>query len=155
MLCAGALAAGSGSRRIYRAIWSLLLATLIGFSSASSNAQQVVANADVTDIEISRNEARLFFTMRLQYWANKRPVTVFVLPDDHQLHIDFAKTILGLFPYQLRRVWDRQVFSGTGQAPTQVANQEEMLRRVATTPGAIGYLERSPGDARILSIRIR
>jgi ABC-type phosphate transport system substrate-binding protein len=132
-----------------------LLAALIGFGSAGSSAQQVVANADVTDTDISRNEARLFFTMRLQYWPNKRPVTVFVLPDDHPLHIAFAKTILGLFPYQLRRVWDRQLFSGTGQAPITVANEEEMLRRVATTPGAIGYLQRPPRDTRILPIRVR
>lgn len=155
MPCSGPPAPGNRTKTIHGPIRSLLLAALLGFGSASSNAQQVVANANGTDTEISRNEARLFFTMRLQYWPNKRPVTVFVLPDDDPLHIAFAKTILGLFPYQLRRVWDRQLFSGTGQAPIQVANEDEMLRRVATTPGAIGYLELPPGDARILPIRVR
>ena len=36
--------------------------------------------------------------------------------------------------------WDRLVFSGTGQAPDTVTSTEEMLARVASTPGAIGYL---------------
>ncbi len=80
---------------------------------------------------------------------------VFVLPDDNPVHSAFVKTILGLFPYQLRRVWDRQLFSGTRQAPTTVADEDEMLRRVTTTPGAIGYLERAPRDDRVKTLRVR
>ncbi|PSJ15922.1 hypothetical protein C7H79_16365, partial [Nitrosomonas supralitoralis] len=47
-----------------------------------------------------------------------------------------------VFPYQLRSTWDRLVYSGTGQAPITVNSAEEMLARVANTPGSIGYLWR-------------
>lgn len=93
--------------------------------------------------------------MRLQQWPGGQPVKVFVLPDDHQLHREFAKTVLGLFPYQLRRVWDRQVFSGTGQSPMTVNDEREMLQRIAATPGAIGYLESAPDDARVRTLEVR
>jgi len=104
---------------------------------------------------LSRNEARLFFTLRRQLWPDERPVRVFVLADEDPLHVAFVKDVLGLFPYQLRGVWDRQVFSGTGQAPTLVANEAEMIARVATTPGALGYAWSPPRDPRIRTLEVR
>jgi hypothetical protein len=35
------------------------------------------------------------------------------------------------------------VFSGTGQAPIKVNSIEEMLEKITSTPGAIGYLWRA------------
>jgi hypothetical protein len=138
-----------------RHLCATLLTALLGCLAGPINAQELIANMGLTSGDLSRNEARLFFTMRLQYWSNKQPVKVFVLPDDNPLHGAFTKAILGLFPYQLRRVWDRQLFSGTGQVPVTVSNEDEMLRRVASTPGAIGYAERVPPDARVQVIRVR
>ena len=83
--------------------------------------------------------------MRLRTWQNGLPIRVFVLPDDAPLHSIFAKQKLNVFPYQLRSAWDRLVYSGTGQAPFVVHSEEEMYKRIASTPGAIGYLS----DARI------
>ena len=83
------------------------------------------------------------------------PVKVYVLPDDDPLHLRFAKVVLGLFPYQLRRVWDRQLFSGTGQVPTTVMTEAEMIRRVAATPGALGYVETVPGGAPVRQMEVR
>lgn len=117
--------------------------------------QELIANKDLADKVLSRNEARLFFTLRLQRWGDDQTVKVFVLPDDHPVHREFSKTVLGLFPYQLRRVWDRQLFSGTGQAPIIVSSEQEMLQRVASTPNAIGYVEGVPGDSRVRVLEVR
>jgi hypothetical protein len=138
-----------------RHLCATLLTALLGCIAGPINAQELIANMGLASSDLSRNEARLFFTMRLQNWFNDQPVKVFVLPDDNPLHGAFTKTILGLFPYQLRRVWDRQLFSGTGQVPVTVSNEDEMLRRVASTPGAIGYTERVPHDAQVQVIRVR
>jgi hypothetical protein len=133
----------------------IALALLAGIAVGQAHAQELIANAGLSSATLSQNEVRLFFTMRLQQWPNGQPVKVFVLPDDHALHRDFTKTVLGLFPYQLRRVWDRQVFSGTGQAPTTVTDEREMLRRIAATPGAIGYLKSAPDDPRVETLEVR
>ena len=55
-------------------------------------------------------------TMRINQWPNGVPVRVFVLPDNERLHQRVVKGILGLYPYQLRRAWDRQSLPryGTG-----------------------------------------
>lgn len=132
----------------------MLTAILILLATSVCQAQVLIANSALSGRDLSRNEARLFFTMRLQYWGDNQPLQVFVLPDNNPEHQHFAKTVLGLFPYQLRTVWDRQLFTGTGQAPVTVGNEQEMLQRVASTPGAIGYLGQAPLDPRIQVIAV-
>lgn len=83
------------------------------------------------------------FGMRSRTWPNGTPIKVFVLPDNHATHIAFCKQILHVFPYQMRAAWDRLVFSGTGNAPTEVDSEEAMRTALASTPGAIGYLHKS------------
>ncbi len=108
--------------------------------SASVPARELIVHKGLPQTELSQNQARLFFTMRLKLWPDGTAVKVFVLPDDTPLHRSFAKQVLGLYPYQLRRVWDRQTFSGTGQAPITVSTEAEMIKSVASTSGAIGYV---------------
>ncbi len=119
---------------------------------------------------ITRNMLSAIFGMRVRAWADGTPIRVYVLPDDNAVHIAFSKEILGVFPHQLRTAWDRLVFSGTGQAPLEVADEEEMLARLAgiasarpvvvrdeaemreklaRDAGAIGYLSRKMIDERV------
>lgn len=101
---------------------------------------QIVSHPGVNEKTLSVNVLRAIFSMRMRTWSNGDYIKVFVLPDNNDLHLDFTKEKLNVFPYQLRSVWDRLVFSGTGQAPITVYSQEEMLSKIANTPGAIGYL---------------
>ncbi|MBK1649395.1 hypothetical protein [Rhabdochromatium marinum] len=119
-----------------------------------NHAQDVIVNRDVNIDSLDRNTARLLITMRMTEWPDKRPVTVFVLPDKNPLHQSFAKRILDVYPYQLRSTWDRQIFSGTGQAPQQVADEQEMLQRVSQTGGAIGYIGAPPDSAAVKVIKV-
>ena len=108
--------------------------------------QTLVAHPGVSVKHIDRNMARSFFSMRLIEWSDGTPVRVFVFDDKHPLHVEFCQRELGVFPQQLRRAWDRMVFAGLGQSPTQVITIEEMRERIANTPGAIGYLPKDEID---------
>ncbi len=101
---------------------------------------EIVANPGVNEKILTVNSLRSIFSMRLKTWSDGTKIRVFVLSDDDELHQIFSKEKLNVFPYQLRSTWDRLVFSGTGQAPTKVSSNEEMLAKIASTPGAIGYL---------------
>jgi hypothetical protein len=116
----------------------------------------VVANPSVTTDEISLATLRSVFLMRARLWPDGTPITVFVLPDRDERHITFCRSLLKIFPYVLRDTWDRAVFTGTGLAPIEVANQEELVRRLASTRGAIGYIqaEKAP-DEKIKLLKIR
>lgn len=118
--------------------YSLLIACLSG--SGNIVAQVLIVHPQNPTSQLSRNTLRAMFAMRTPQWSDGTPVQVFVLKDSDPVHTSFCKHILGMFPYQLRRVWDRQVFSGTGIAPITVRDEQEMRERVAQTEGSIGYI---------------
>jgi ABC-type phosphate transport system substrate-binding protein len=129
------------------------VAILLG-TSAPVHAQDIVVHPGVPSQSIGKKGVRALFGMHLHQWKDGTPVQVFVLPDDHPSHIAFCKHVLGVFPHQIRRAWDRLIYSGTGQGPVVVKDEQEMLQRVASTPGAIGYLfeENTHGKVRVLRI---
>lgn len=103
----------------------------------------IILNPSNTNQALERKTLRAVFGMRTSIWPDGVPVEVFVLPDSDPLHIEFSDKILGMLPYNLRRRWDRLIFSGTGRAPTVVESQEQMMEQVLETPGAIGYIDQS------------
>lgn len=104
------------------------------------NAVYPVVNIDTSQKSISKNGLSAIFKMRLRHWNDGSDVTVFVLSDEDPLHKQFCKQILNVFPHQMRKNWNKLVFSGTGQAPIVVENKEKMINKLRTTPGAVGYL---------------
>lgn len=130
-----------------------LVLSLILFTSVTG-AVDVIANKGVTQYSLSLASARAIFGMRQVKWPDGTPIRVFVLPDDHTLHGAVCKERLNLFPYQLRQSWDRLVYSGMSQAPSEVSSEEELLNKVAATPGAIGYVRKVKANdpIRILNV---
>ena len=129
-----------------RAFICCLLLVLLSFINTdvwASDNYDIVIYPGVGEKEISLNSLRSIFSMRQKTWGDGTKIRVFVLADDDELHQAVSKEILNVFPYQLRSMWDRLVFSGTGQAPIKVNSIDEMLAKVASTPGAIGYLRRA------------
>jgi ABC-type phosphate transport system substrate-binding protein len=103
---------------------------------------------------LSVSSLRSIFSMRMTQWPDGTPIRVFVLGDRNPLHAQFSKKILGVFPHQLRRAWNRQIYSGTGQAPAKVESESEMHEMVESTPGAIGYLTEDQDNENVRIIEI-
>lgn len=116
---------------------------------------EIVTNRGVSEKTLSANSLRSIFSMRLKTWSDGTKIRVFVLSDEDRLHQIVSKEKLNVFPYQLRSNWDRLVFSGTGQAPIKVNSTEEMLAKVAGTPGAIGYLWRADINENVNVLEIK
>ena len=121
-------------RRTYLAVFLLMMSQLGG-------ADSVIVHPDVKVTSLSSQELRSIITMRSTRWPDQSAIHVFVLPDSHPLHRSFVKTQLNMFPYQLRMIWDRSVYSGAGYPPILVPSIQEMLVRVESTQGSIGYID--------------
>lgn len=134
---------------------SLLLGIIYAGAAGATEPYEIVTYPGVKEKTLSKNTLRAIFGMRLHTWPDGTAIRVFVMPDDAPSHAAFSKEKLNVFPYQLRSAWDRLVFSGTGQAPDTVTSAEEMLARVASTPGAIGYLTKSMTDDRVNVLQIK
>lgn len=100
---------------------------------------EVLANASVPQEFLNRNQLRAAYSLRMWVWPDGQPITLFVLEDSNELHREFCREVLGTYPYILRSVWDRVLFSGTGTVPIRVESLKEMEEQVMATPGAVGY----------------
>ena len=120
----------------------------------SAEAVEVIANKGIPVSELSVANARAIFGMRQVKWPDGTLIRVFVLPDNHPVHGALCKEQLNIYPYQLRQSWDRLVYSGMAQAPTEVATEAELVARVATTPGAIGYASRVQNNEKVRVLHV-
>ncbi len=136
---------------------SLVLWLYASVSLADKSAADVypVINAANNQTEISRNGLSAIFKMRLNKWNNGSAVIVYVLNDENPLHKKFSKLVLNVFPHQLRRAWNKAVFSGSGQAPRVLETKDDMVEKISNTPGAIGYLSPDDMNEQIKILKIR
>ncbi|WP_020682579.1 hypothetical protein [Marinobacterium rhizophilum] len=135
--------------------WALVLTLgLVPLQSLWS--QVVIAHPGVQTGVLSPTYLFALFSLRIRHWPQGQPATLVVFKDEHPAHIHFVKQDLGVFPYQLRSIWDRYIFSGAVQAPRTVETAEQMINWVSATEGAIGYLDSSMGDVpgvRVIEIK--
>jgi hypothetical protein len=117
-----------------------LIITAVVLMPSRSIAQQVIVNPSLGISQLDLPTLRAVFGMRLLEWPDGTRVVPFVMDSNSSVHTRFTKEVLEVFPYQLQQAWDRLVFSGTGQAPIVVSSPADMRRRVARTPGGIGYI---------------
>ncbi|WP_233267341.1 hypothetical protein [Paraglaciecola sp. L3A3] len=115
---------------------------------------QVIVNASVETEEIDVEQARRIFSMRQTAWRDNQKITVFVLASKHKTHQIFTTQVLGVFPYQLERIWNKLVYSGLGEEPIQVNSEQEMIERVSKQSGSIGYVLQHVENVNIKTVNL-
>ncbi len=56
---------------------------------------------------------------------------------------EFGNKLLKKNPSQLKAQWARQIFTGGAKPPKELGSDDEILKFVASTPGAIAYIDSS------------
>ncbi len=148
---------GSACESLRRYLLSSLLLMLCILESAVANPPYiaVIAHQKVDAASLSAPRLKSIFGMRTTTWKDGKQIKVFVLKDKDPLHVRFAKDVLQTYPYSLRRIWERRVYSGTGLAPTVVDSETEMLKLIAETENAIGYIQQHNIDQNVKVLEIQ
>ena len=110
------------------------------FSNTSLASAQVIIHPSVEVDRLDAQTLSRIYAMQIKSWENGESIRVFVFPSRSKLHRSFIISKLKMQPHQLDRLWNRLIFTGTGRAPTIVKSEAEMLQKIQTTPGAIGYV---------------
>ncbi|GAA5315919.1 MAG: hypothetical protein AseanaTS_11240 [Candidatus Pelagadaptatus aseana] len=132
----------------------MLCAFALLFASALKAEPAVIVNDAIDTGVLNRQSVQAIFTMSRQHWDDRQAIVVVVLPSRHPAHAHFVRNVLDIYPYQLKKSWDRLIFSGRGVAPDQVVDETEMLQRVASQPGAIGYVSDKTLAANVKGVKI-
>lgn len=130
----------------------IVLAALALASAGSAAAEIVViAHPAVGLASLSTAQvSRLFLgqTDQLPNGAKAIPLSVAGDAEDQ-----FSREILKKSPEQIEKYWARMIFTGKARQPRQV-KAGDVRTTVASTPGAISYIDRSQVDASVKVIHV-
>ena len=108
----------------------------------------VVTGSAPIDLALDRSLLRDIFLKRVVIDRAGTALVPLNMPPEHPLRAAFSKALLGKAPDALQRFWNERYFQGVSP-PYVVRSQEAMLRFVAETPGALGYVASCRADTRV------
>lgn len=133
---------------IYRGAFIFYISLLILFVgtinsiNVEASEVQIITHNSPSNMVLIKTQIKAIYLGQQTQWPDGSKITLFILNSNEPTHQKFIKETLGLYPYQFRRRWQKLSYSGFGVKPTIVKNKEEMLSKVATVPGAIGYVNK-------------
>jgi hypothetical protein len=134
-----------------RALLGLLVAvsclTGAGLVRADENIAVIVGNAP-PHITFDRANLVDIFLKRIQVDDDRASLVPLNLAATNPLRVAFSLSLTGERPGSMQRYWTERYFHGISP-PYTVRSQEAMLRFVADTPGAIGYVASCRVDGRV------
>lgn len=99
----------------------------------------VIANTTNTTKYLNYNEIEDIFTLKNKRWSDGSPIRVFVLPRDNVKTRLFTLKYLNMTPNRYYDLIESRESVGKGNITTIVDSEYEILIKVITTPGSVGY----------------
>jgi ABC-type phosphate transport system substrate-binding protein len=125
----------------------VLLCASPGFSQIA-----VIANKNV-DLSISKvGDAADIFMLEVQKSKNNVPIVLFDQKGGSVQEQFYAA--IGKNAVELKKIWMKAQLSGNGKAPEAVDGDDAVLAKVASTPGAVGYVSeaKAKGDIKVIFV---
>ena len=124
--------------RLHALVLTLLLAARAGADVELA----VIVHPSVALDSLSRGQLLDYYTGDIQHWPSGEPVLVKDLRQKGEVRDGFYR-FLGKRPSRMKSIWLRRMLSGEGEPPESLSSEQEVLTRVAQTPGALGFVRRS------------
>ena len=136
--------------RIMFSLRWLMLAILLlaGSSLAAEEPLLAVIVAPAHAKELNKDDLTLVFKRKKLFWNDGSKVQPINLPAPDSLRRAFSLAVLKATPEDLEKYWNDLYFHGIAP-PFVVSSQEAVLRYVAETPGAVGYIPYCRADSRV------
>lgn len=99
----------------------------------------VIVNKSVPQDTIKKTELLDFFTGDIKEWPDGKPVIVKELKAKSKVREAFYDYI-GKNPSRMKSIWLKKMLSGEGDPPESITDDTAMVKKIETTPGAIGFV---------------
>lgn len=100
---------------------------------------------------IHADELSLIFWRKKLYAEHGQPLRPVNLHSEHPLRLNFSQWVLHSTPRSQINYWNGLYFHGV-QPPYTVQSEEAMIRYVAETDGAVGYIDACHVDDRVKAV---
>lgn len=115
-------------------VCALLFVSLPVFSEIAIIVNQ--ANSDVVD-EVT---IKKIYTGKTKSFPSGGNVVAINQSGNNEITAEFNKKLLNKSSSQLKAYWSKQLFTGKGTPPQEIASDAEVLKLVAANPTYIGYV---------------
>ena len=102
----------------------------------------VIAHKSVQLDTITSAKLLEYYSRETRLWNNGQPVVVFDLKPKREIKNVFYR-YLGKSVNIMKSIWMVNMLSGEGDPPESLDSEDEMLKKVASTPGAIGFVSQA------------
>lgn len=124
----------------------LVVIAVIIFSSVNIYSQvAVIANKSVPDNSVTSAQLTEIFSLNKKNWADGSKIVVFDLKVHEGTSEKFYES-LGKLHADFKKLWMKLQLTGEGTAPAALASEDEVLAKVASTPGAVGFVNSSKAN---------
>jgi hypothetical protein len=119
----------------------LILGFLFFLNCYSYSQVAVIANKSVSSSKVSTSALGDLYELDNTDLGGTK-VKLFDINGDSPIKDKFYKS-LGKSTSDIKKVWMKKKLTGNGNPPSGVSSEDDMLSKVASTPGAIGYISTS------------
>ena len=111
-------------------------------SAAEDQGYRVIVNKDNPADSITRSELSQYLLKKSSRWGNgfAAKVDPVDLDSGSDVREAFSRAIHKRSVASIKNYWQRQIFSGRGVPPPEVASDAAVISHVQSRPGAIGYV---------------
>lgn len=113
----------------------------------------VIAHKSVPLDTVKAPELLNFFTGDISFWSGGEPIIIFDLKTKSEVKDTFYN-FLGISSSRIKSIWMKRMLSGDADPPEFLKSEEDMLKKVASTAGAIGFVSQSKvnGEVKVLVV---
>jgi ABC-type phosphate transport system substrate-binding protein len=123
------------------------------WATGASGQVAVIAHKGVPLDTLSRAQLLDFYSCDIKYWNKALPVVVIDLKPQTEAKTLFYK-FLGMPASRMKSVWLRKMLLGEGEPPAAMASEEEVLKKVASTRGALAFISMDQINTQIKTLLI-
>ena len=135
--------------KLSKNICNVIFSITTMFSLQSFADVAVIVNPANSVKTLSVNETKAIFLGKTSKFPDGSKAVVIDQTDSSTTRSAFSDTVLGKTESQLKAYWSKRIFSGKGTPPKTVSDDAAVKKFVASTPGAIGYVDSGNVDSSV------
>jgi ABC-type phosphate transport system substrate-binding protein len=125
------------------------------FAVVALNAEPVfIANAKVADSSLTKDTVDGVLKGRIKSWPSGGHITLATLKDG-AVNDAVLTTYAGMNSSQFSSNWNRLVFTGKAAEPKSFGSEKDLVAYVASTDGALGYVDRTSATPEVKVIPVQ
>ena len=116
---------------------------------------QIIVHSSNPTTQMSAEAIASVFFKRTSRWSDDEVQKPVDLPLGSAVRDEVSRKILGRSVQAVRTYWLQRIFSGGQTPPLELPDDQAVIRYVARTPGAIGYIAAGldPAPAKAIEVR--